>query len=362
MNKVEYNELIAFHPGYYIKDIIEDMGVTQEEFAKRLGTTGKNLSDLLNGKRRLSDEIAMNLSTMFGTSVDVWLNMQKTYLEKVLEIERKKARDKEAECVQLIDYSFFVELGVVPKVRSAVNKADELLKYLRISSFDVLKRVDFLVSYRTAAQTVNEKNIINSNVWVITALNIGKSIDTEIFNSKRLKEHLQEIREMTLQNPRDFLPRLKEILASCGVALVVLPHLKNSGVHGAVKWINNEKVILAINNRRTYADTFWFSLFHELGHVLQEKKTMLILCRDKDDMDDINKLLESEADEFAQNNLLFTASYLKFINHGEFSELAIKQFAREINIHPGIIVGRLQIEKRIGFDRLNRLRERYVIH
>lgn len=361
MSKTEYKELIAFHPGYYLKDIIEDMGITQDEFAKRLGTTGKHLSDLLNGKCSLSKEIALNLSIMFGTTLDVWLNLQKTYTEKVLEIERRKAEDKEVECVNLIDYSFFVNLGVVPKTRLAADKAKELLKYFKISSFEVFKQPDFLVSYRTAIQTVCEKNIINSNAWVQTALNIGKEIKTSKYDSKKLRGHLDEIRGMTVQDPKEFYPRLVEIFASCGVAFVDLPHLKNSGVNGAVKWLNKEKVILAINDRRKYLDTFWFSLFHEIGHVLQEKITMLIVGRDVEEMDEANKTLENEADIFAQDILLPEKAYAKFVNAGDFSEWHIREFAARINIHPSIIVGRLQKENHIGFDRLNRLKGKYVI-
>lgn len=361
MNKVEYSDLIAFHPGYYLKEIIEEMCITHDEFAKRLGTSGKNLSDLLNGKSKLSNEIALNLSIMFGTSVDVWLNMQKTYTEKAMQIELKKEKDREAECVQLVDYSFFVKMGVVPQVRTKVDKAGELLKYFKISSFDVLKRGDFLVSYRTAIHTVNEKNVVNSNAWVQTALNFGQNIETDTFNLKKLESHLLEIREMTLQNPARYLPRLREIFEACGVAFVILPHLKNSGVNGAVKWQNKEKVILAINNRRKYADTFWFSLFHEIGHVFQRKIAMLIVDRSVDEMDDINKTLESEADEFAQNYLLPKDRYLKFIQKRNYSEAAIKEYANEINIHPGIVVGRLQIDGYIGFERFNWLREQYII-
>lgn len=361
MSKTEYKELIAFHPGYYLKDIIEDMGITQDEFAKRLGTTGKHLSDLLNGKCNISKEIALNLSIMLGTTLDVWLNLQKTYTEKVLEIERRKAEDKEVECVNLIDYSFFVNLGVVPIVRLAVDKAKELLKYFRISSFEVFTQPDFLVNYRTAIQTVCEKNIINSNAWVQTALNIGKGITTSKYDAKKLRSHLNEIRDMTLQNPKEFYPRLVEIFASCGVAFVDLPHLKNSGVNGAVKWISKDKVILAMNDRRKYADTFWFSLFHEIGHVFQEKMTILIIGRDIAEMDEVNKALESEANEFAQNILLPEKEYEKFVNIGDFSEGQINKFADKINIHPGIIVGRLQMENHLGFDRLNRLKEKYVI-
>ena len=68
MNKIEYEELIAFHPGYYVKDYIEDQGITQEELAKRLQTTPKYVSDLVNGRINLTDEMVLKLSIVFGTS------------------------------------------------------------------------------------------------------------------------------------------------------------------------------------------------------------------------------------------------------------------------------------------------------
>ena len=90
MNKIEYEELIAFHPGYYIKDYIEEQGIMQEEFAKRLQTTPKYVSDLVNGRINLTDEMALKLSSVFGTSETMWLNLNKNYIEKKLEIEKKK--------------------------------------------------------------------------------------------------------------------------------------------------------------------------------------------------------------------------------------------------------------------------------
>jgi addiction module HigA family antidote len=87
MNKMEYGGILAFHPGYYVNDIINDMRITQKEFAMRLGTSVENISDLVNGQIELSDEMALKLSNMTGTSLDLWLNLQKTYNEKVLEIE-----------------------------------------------------------------------------------------------------------------------------------------------------------------------------------------------------------------------------------------------------------------------------------
>ena len=82
MNKVEYQALIAFHPGYYVKDYIEEQGITQEEMAKRLQTTPKYVSDLVNGRTPLSDEMALRLSIVCGTSVKMWLNLNQNYIEK----------------------------------------------------------------------------------------------------------------------------------------------------------------------------------------------------------------------------------------------------------------------------------------
>lgn len=78
-NYIEYNDTVAFHPGYYIKEIMDESGLTQKDFAKRLGTTPKNLSLLIRGEQSLSIDIAMKLSRMLGTSVNCWLNLQNSY-------------------------------------------------------------------------------------------------------------------------------------------------------------------------------------------------------------------------------------------------------------------------------------------
>lgn len=96
MNKIEFENIFAFHPGYYLKDLINELEITQEEFAKRLNITPKNLSDLINGKASISANLAKNLSLMLGTSIDMWLDLQKKYDQKVIEIKTLQAqRDEE---------------------------------------------------------------------------------------------------------------------------------------------------------------------------------------------------------------------------------------------------------------------------
>ena len=214
---------------------------------------------------------------------------------------------------------------------------------------------------------MTDVNVINANAWVQTAINLGTQIEVEPFDKKKLLEAIPEIRSMTVQNPKDFYPRLRALLASCGVALVLLPNLKNCGVNGAVKWLGKDKVVLALNDRRKYADTFWFALFHELGHVLQQRIKVLLVSEIKKaglETDDLIQRLEAEADAFSQNTLIPKAEYDEFVmmcSRG-FTAEAIRCFAASINVLPGIVVGRLQHDGYLtNQTTLNSLKIKYVI-
>ena len=367
MNKIEYQELIAFHPGYYIKDYIDEQGITQEELAKRLQKTPKYVSDLVNGKINLTEEMVSRLSIVFGTSTKMWLNLNQKYIEKRIEIEKQKRIDEECELVRKIDYKFWVELGVVKAVRSVSEKVQELQKYFKVSSLKVLAQNDFLVQYRTSVSEMKDVNVINANAWVQTAINIGTQMDVVSFDKKKLLEAIPEIRDITVQDTSIFYTKLKKILASCGVALVLLPNLKKCGVNGAVKWLGKDKVVLALNDRRKYADTFWFALFHELGHVLQQRiKVLLVSENNKESLetDNRNQRLEIEADAFSRNILIPEIDYEQFVsaNQNRFTAEIIKEFADRINILPGIIVGRLQQDKYLSYQtNLNSLKIKYMI-
>ncbi|RHS96092.1 HigA family addiction module antitoxin [Erysipelatoclostridium sp. AM42-17] len=367
MNKIEYEELITFHPGYYIKDYIDDQGITQEELAKRLQITPKYMSELVNGKINLTEELVQKLATVFGTSTTMWLNLNQRYIEKKIEIENRKAIEEECHLVKQLDYKFWVDLGLVKSTRDTTEKVRELRCYFKVASLHVLSQRDFLVQYRTSVSEVKDINIINANAWVQTAINIGSIMDVEPYDESKLSSSIAEIRSMTNDNPKDFYPRLKELLSKCGVALVLLPNLKNCGVNGAVKWLNKEKVVLALNDRRKYADTFWFALFHELGHVLQKRiKVTLVSDKYKEELEtnDLIQKLEKEADLFSRNTLIPENEYLEFVkeNKGKFTANSINEFAKKIDILPGIVVGRLQQDHYLNYQTtLNNLKIKYVI-
>lgn len=357
----EYKDIVAFHPGYYIADIIEDMGISQAEFATRMGTTAKTLSNLVNGQANISNDIAKKLSVMMGTSADVWLNLQNVYDQKLIEIQQIQDFDEQAEVVKQIDYKYFETVVGLPVVKDVREKIANLCKFFRVSDLRIMTQPDFLVNFRAGTSANSQKNIINSRAWIQTAINLSEGIQTKPYNAEKLRAYLPELRGMTVQEPEVFLPRMKEIFADCGVAFVLLPHLKNSGVNGAVKWLSDDRVVLALNNRGLNADKFWFSLFHEIKHVLQQKIKTVFISSSVEEMMDINDSLEMEADKFATNYLIPPTQFRKFAPTQFTSDEEIVEFAKSIGIHPGIVAGRLQHEKIIPQNRCSKLKEKYEI-
>ncbi len=358
----EYGDIITYHPGYYIDEQIKEMGITQDEFAKRLDVNSKTISKLVNGLIPLSNDVAYKLSIMFGTSVSMWLKLQTVYEEKVIQIEECKKFDKEKEFANLIDYNYFIKNKFVSKVDNINDKIKNLCSFFHVSSLSLLAKIDIFANYRTATTKHDIKRIVNSNAWLQTAINIAQLKDTPPVNIVGLKQHLDEIRIMTIEEPEQFFLKLNEILYNCGITFVLLPHLKNSGINGVTKWLSHQKVLIALNDRGLRADTFWFSLFHEIKHVFQQKTKIALVNTDKAfKISELNLKFEQEADEFARDLLIPSQDYTQFVQNNCFTIDDIEHFAKVISIHPGIVVGRLQHDRHIGYDRFNNLKQNYHI-
>lgn len=177
------------------------------------------------------------------------------------------------------------------------------------------------------------------------------------FQKDKLKGSLTDIKAMTLQSPEQFLVDLHKLLSDSGVALVPFPHLKGTYAHGATFWLGRDKAVVMMTLRYNWADIFWFSLFHELGHILLHGNQIVIL--EGDDGDPIFNMREEEANIFAANALIPSSEYSKFVKKGQFYQRNIKQFAAKIRISSGIIVGRLQKDGYIKHSWHNGLRSRF---
>lgn len=353
-NEVSYKNLIAFHPGSYVEDILDDLNITQKEFATRLGVTEKSLSKLINGEDNLSNETAYKLSKLTGISIDTWINLQNEYDKKILEINDTKIEDEKEICKK-IDFKYFKKHGFVEAGRYDITeKMEKLRSVLNTSSLTYLAEFNTAVSYRST-KDFDENSIINSNIMLEIASNHARDkCDTKL-NKKKLRSYLPEIKKMTLQKTTEFYPRLKEILFECGIVLVALPNLKNASINGATKRFRNGSVMLLITDRNKSADIFWFSIIHEISHILDSDFYS--------SYEDKKKYQEKEmkANRFAENFFIEDDLYNEFVDRGVFSKDSIVNLSRSLGIHPGILLGRLQNDGFVKYHCYNELKTQYNI-
>lgn len=336
-NYIEYNDTIAFHPGYYLKELVDDSGLTQEDFAKRLGTTPKNLSILIRGEQSLSIDIATKLSRMLGTTIAYWLNLQQAYDEKLAEIQSEEELKREREVFKLIDYKYFRDHFKLPDLPRRVDEQIKCVReFLSISSLTVLEEKNLAVNFRSYSENLSRSNTVNANAMVQIGINQTIKMEISKYNKKKFEKAVSFALTQT-GNHSGFLPVIKEAFGEAGVALVALPNLKNSGINGATKRVDG-KIMLMVNDRMHYADTFWLTLFHEIGHILNGD--LGVSFHDE---------AEDEADRYARMKLIPQEPYEQFIKkHGFYDESVICQFAREIDRDPGIVLGRLLRDKLVS--------------
>ncbi len=340
-NYIEYKEKVAFHPGYYIKEFVDDSGLTQEDFAKRLGTTPKNLSILIRGEQSISIDIAMKLSRLIGTSIDYWLNLQKAYDALIAEFKSDEELERERVIFKDIDYKYFRDnFGLPDLPRRKDEQIEQVRKFLNISTLSVLTRRDMAASFRSSSDSITEANTIKANIMVQIATNVALRTDAPKFNKKLFEEAAEYALSLT-ENHSDFYPKIKEAFLKAGVILVILPNVTGSKINGATKKIG-DNIVLMVNDRRLYADSFWFTLFHEIGHIMYGDYGISF---DKE----IGET-EEKADAYAREKLIPADVYNEFLSKNNITLQSVTRFAKSINRAPGIVLGRLQNDGLVAYD------------
>ncbi len=353
-NYIEYNDKIAFHPGYYIKEIVDDSGLTQEDFAKRLDTTPKNLSLLIRGEQNLSIDISMKLSRMMGTSVNYWLNLQKTYDALIAEFKSEKELQKEREIFSYLDYKYFRDNFGLPDLPRKIDEQIKALRnYLHVSTLSVFTKRNMTVSFRSASGVLTEQNITKANVMVQIAINAALKADAPKFNKAKFNEAIQYALTLT-KNHNEFYKLIRKAFFEAGVVFVILPNLSGSKINGATKKIG-DSVMLLVNDRRMYSDSFWFTLFHEIGHIVNGDFGISFEKEDGEKEDLANK--------FAADSLIPTEQYQKFLKKNRFDVYSIMEFADQIDRDAGIVLGRLQNDGKVDYKdkSMSRLKHQYRV-
>lgn len=333
-----------FHPGIYIKDSLEVLEMTAKEFSLRTGISERTLSSIINGNGDITFDIAYKLSLYFDNEPSTWMNLQteyNTYLLETIEEQRIKEEWNLIKTIKkyLNEHNYILESDTYDVI---VKKCRKLVG---VNSLLLLQNEDSFVNLKEQ-HTQKESDYFFQNFYISLALKEARNKNHLPFNKKLLLESLDEIRKMTNEEPNIFYPKLEDVFSKCGVSFVFIPYIPKSNIYGATKWFSKDNVMLAISNRNERADLFWFTLFHEISHVLMEHKRVMLI--------NMNGIEDKEADEMAANLLINAKEWNDFVSKKDFTLESIKTFASIINIHPSIVLGRLQKEKRVPYDRFTK--------
>jgi HTH-type transcriptional regulator/antitoxin HigA len=357
-NFTNYEPNYAIHPGECIVDFVQYRGWNQREFAQRTGLHENTVSNIIKGQDRITLEIAERLARVFGMKTSFFINLQTLYDETLPRQIKAEELEKEEVVLNKLPYTEMVKLGWLPKTKKLDEKLKNLYGFFGIASLTSLLKVGVgAIAFRKKEK--GNFSVETLALWLRKGELECLNLEISEFDKKKLENSLNKIRGLALKPFNEINQELKEILLQCGVILCYTPRLKNSCVNGASRWYGNN-ILIQISDSGKKEDIFWFTLFHELGHVLKhlynaKKKSFIDLEDEKKEEKDE---LEIEADNFAKEVLIPNNLYQDFIKNS-FSEYGVKIFAEEIGVDKGIIVGRLCKEELLTFDRGSKFRRKF---
>ena len=347
---VRSRSIIATPPGATIKEQLVDRGMNQKEFSERMGMSEKHISRLINGEVQLTPDMAVRLEMVLGVPAQFWTKLESIYRDKIVRANMENAMEADIELAKKFPYKEMAQNGWVPEATSGTEKVFGLRKHFQVVDLGMINS-SFQPQIACRRLSETEKADYALLAWAQRAKIEARNITTGKVDTEKLWRALDGIRSMTTMNPEEFCPKLTSVLASCGVAIVFLPHIGGSFLHGAT-FYDKDKIVLGLTVRGKDADKFWFSLFHELGHILLGHLENKNGTTDED---------EGCADTFARDQLIPDEVFKRFVDARLFTKTSISQFAKRIGIDPGIVVGRLQKEEYIKYAWHNDLKTKYVI-
>ncbi|MBF0432567.1 MAG: HigA family addiction module antidote protein [Fibrobacteria bacterium] len=347
------------HPGELLYDTLEGRGISQKSFAEKTGISQKHINLITSGKTLISPDTAIKFERVLGIKAYIWNKIDAEYRlyrarqEEVRELKKNIEWSKKFPLAALKKKGCFFDEPKTP-----VECVNALLVFLGVGS-----RSGYQNKYEKLEIQFRESPTFTSqSESVIAWLRIGEiqaeKIETAEYNKKKFLKNLQILRGLTCEDPKNFEPKMVQLCSEAGVALVFVPELPKTHISGATFWVNQSKAAIILSLRHKSDDHFWFSFFHEAGHVyLHSKKGYIVDTKDK-----TKNEIEKEANSFAAATLLPTRVYQQFIyNTPRITEKAILDFSRRINIAPGIVVGRLQNEGRIEYRWHNGLKRKFIL-
>ncbi len=346
------------HPGETLKEILEDRNMSQKELAIRTDVTESHVSSVVNCQKAISVSYAKKLDYALGIDASFWINLQANY-------------DKELADFEEVNGISDRELGILKRLNSIVKylKTIKMLepeahgpilviylrKLLNISSLIRIPEISQTGAYRLATATNVDSYVLFTWLRMCDLIAQDQKTEREL-DVDRLKDKISLIKKLMFEDVADVQPRLKTYLAECGIRFSIVKNFRGAPVQGVIKKNDDGTLNLLMTTRRKFADIFWFTFFHEIGHIINgDIEDKLV------DYDFAKGEVEDRADKFAANTLIDPADYERFVAKKDFTLPSIQRFSAQQNIPAYILIGRLQRDGCVKYYHYSGEKVKYVL-
>ena len=341
-------------PGEVLQEALEERGMSQSELARRMARPIKTINEIVRGKAAITPETAIQLELSLGISANFWNSLESGYRAHLARLNATEELERQGSWADQFPLKDLARHGLIDRGSSKGAAVGALLSFFAVSSPKAWENHWARPTASLRSSPTFKFSPPALAAWLRWGEILATQTQLEPFDSKRLEAVLIEARPLSRKDIALALKRLEKMMASAGVALVLTPEFSGIHLSGAARWLSADQAIVQLSLRHKSDDHFWFSFFHESAHLLAPRRSDFVDPPDRDrDLEDEE---EERADRFARDQLIPPHLYSDFVGKNSFSMDSVRDFAKEIEIAPGIVVGRLQRDKHIAKSQLNALK------
>ncbi|MCX6555898.1 MAG: ImmA/IrrE family metallo-endopeptidase [Candidatus Aminicenantes bacterium] len=325
----------AVPPGVSLQEVSKSLGMGQKELALRTSLTVQTLNRIYKGVQPITYETANRLELVTGVPARFWNNLESQYREQLERIEEKERLVEGLEWLKKIPLKELLKRKVVQGQKDSVLQLREVLTFYGVSSVEAWKEIWERPAVAARRSQCFNTDSGSASAWIRIGELKAQRINCQAYDKAKFETALREIRSLTCKEPDAFEPKMQRLCADAGVALALVKEMPKVPWNGATKWLTPTKAMIILCLRGKGEDRFWFSFFHEAGHVLHDSKKDLLI--NDGSTDDPRELI---ANDFAKE-FLIPGEFDSRIIHAK-TDTELIRIAKELNISRGIVAGRYQ--------------------
>ncbi|MBC8487642.1 MAG: ImmA/IrrE family metallo-endopeptidase [Bacteroidetes bacterium] len=345
----EYYPEEVLHPCYTLNEKLEEMEMSRKEFALRTGKPEKTIIAVLKGMSSITSEMAILFENITKIPAHFWINKQARYNEYIARKQRKYDVEQAEEWTRSFPYTEMSKNNWLSQTRKIEEKTINLFEYFAVSTHEAWNKLYMekelkIAAYASLKHTLEPHAI---SAWLRQGELQAEQIDVPEYNKNVFNKNLLEIKDIMAKHPYNFFQKLQTLCFQAGVKVFYTPKLPKVPISGSTRWIKDTPVI-QLSARYKQNDRFWFTFFHEAGHILLHGKKYISL--ENINFSEADPEKEREAHDFSEEWTFTKKQEKEVIDAAPLDGNDIIAFAKKFNTHPAIIIGRLHHKQLIPFS------------